>query len=350
MLYKIIFRPLSILLGSERAGKLALSSLSLLDRGPVGRSILRLRYGLPSLKKSGRKLSTELFGLHFPNPVGIAAGMDRSGKYCGCLSDLGFGFVEVGSITADPEKGFDRPRISRMNKSRAIIHRCGAPNPGVMKVIENLQESRRRGSIVALNLTASPGSTKDSQIIDDYRRSFSMSYDFADIFVINISAPNSNGVLTVQDSASLAEIVDPLLDLRACYGVYKPILIKVASDIPLAQIDPIIDWCRISGVDGIIAGNSPKARPALLPTTRKSQRISGRSLSGQPVFESSLALVKHIREYTDGRFPIIGCGGIMSPAQARAMLLAGASLIQLYTGLVYEGPSLLRRILNHLVK
>ena len=346
MLYKLFFRPIASLLGPEQAGKLALSSLSLLDQGPLGRSLLKLRYR----KRDHRKLSTELFGLTFPNPVGLAAGMDRSGKYCGCLSDLGFGFIEVGSITADPESGFKKPRVSRLAKDRAIIHRCGAPNPGVMKVLENLQENRRRGSIVALSLTASLSSTKDSLIIDDYRRAFSMSYDFADLFVINLSAPNQNGVLTVQDSASLAEIVDPLLDLRACYGGYKPILIKVATDIPYAQLDDIIDYCRISGVDGIIAGNSPKANPSVLSPTRKLLRISGGSLSGQPIFEQSLALVKHIHEYTDGRFPIIGCGGIMSPGQARSMFLAGASLIQLYTGLVYNGPSLLRRILKYLEK
>ncbi len=346
MLYRLLFRPIASLLGPEQAAKLALSSLSLMDKGPLGRSILKLRYS----KNSPEKLSAELFGFRFKNPVGIAAGIDRSGRYCGCLSDLGFGFIEVGSITADPESGFKKPRVSRLGKDKAIIHRCGAPNPGVMKVIENLQENRRRGTIVALSLTASLSCTKDSMIIDDYRRAFSMSYDFADMFVINLSAPNQNGVLTIQDSASLAEIVDPLLDLRACYGVYKPILIKVAVDIPFAQLDEIIDWCRISGVDGIIAGNSPKVSQSLLSPARKLLRISGGSLSGQPIFDQSLALVKHIHEYTDGRFPIIGCGGIMSPGQARSMFLAGASLIQLYTGLVYNGPSLLRRILNYLEK
>lgn len=330
-----LFRP-------ETVGIAALAVLRSLNSLTLGSSYLRLRY----CKKVDKRMETELFGLTFSHPIGLAAGIDNCGKYCGCLSNLGFSFIEIGSITAEAEKGFKKPRIIRLSSEKSFIHSTGVPNPGVRKVIAEIQENRRKGSIIAINIASSPYDTKDSQIIEDFRNSFSLAYDFADMFTINLSAPNENGVFTVQDCASLAEIADPLLELRACYGVYKPILIKVSTDIQKEQLDSIIDWCRISGIDGIIAGNSPKAKDS--HATNK--LIGGGCLSGALTYESSLKLVKYIHEYTDGRFPIIACGGIMTATQAREMLQAGASLIQIHSGLIYHGPSIVRKILKQLEK
>lgn len=293
------------------------------------------------------KLGRDLFGIDFKNPVGLAAGFDTNGEYVNDLANYGFSFIEIGSLSPNPQSGPGKPRVTRIRKDKALISRMGGRNRGVKYAISKI-ENRQQNFILSASIIPDSQSHKDEEMIRDTQLAFSMMYDFADMFTINLSTPNESGVLTVQDATSLADIMDPLLELRLCYDIYKPILIKVSPDIPYEQLDEILDYCMLSGVDGIIAGGAARRVDSLTCSERKKNSISNGCLSGAPLFQNTLNLVKHINEHTKGRFPIVGCGGIMSPEQAAQILGAGASLIQINTGLLFEGPKLVKKILKHL--
>lgn len=336
-MYKQFIRPFLFSFKPETAHKLYLSLVRFSGLFP-GRYIVRLLHSFsdPSLKRS-------LFGLDFPNPVGLAGGFDHNGDCFNELSNFGFGFLEIGSLSSDPQDGGQRPRIQRFKKEKALVNRVEARNKGVNYAIDHIQAGRP-DAILCASITYNGASRKDEEITDDYQKAFSLLYDFVDMLTINVARPNSDGLLEVQDRNSLADIMDPILELRLCYDRYKPVLLKISPDTPLEQLDEMIDYCMLSGVDGVIAGD----------TTRHVELLNNPSvkpgyLSGAPLYEKSITVVRHIHEHTKGRFPIIGCGGIMTPEQAAEMLAAGASLIQLHTGLVYEGPKLVKRILKYLV-
>lgn len=291
-------------------------------------------------------LSRELFGLTFKNPVGLSAGFDKNGEYCSYLSNYGFSFIEVGSLSPDQQTG-GKQRVFRFRKDKAVVNRTEVYNKGVRTAISNFEE-KRCDCILVASIIPDMQSNKDEEVIHDYQTAFSLMYDFADMFTVNISIPNESGVLTIQDSTSLADVMDPVLDMRLCYDTYKPILIKVSPDLPLEQLDGILDYCMLSGVDGIIAGGPTRKLDSLTCSPRKLNAIHHGLLSGAPLYEESLKLVRHINEHTKGRFPIIACGGIMTPEQASEMIEAGASLVQINTGLIFEGPRLVKRILKHL--
>lgn len=337
-MYKQIIRPILFCFKPETAHRLYLSLVRLSARFP-GRYLVRLfhKYEDPSLKR-------HVFGLDFPNPVGLAGGFDFNGDHFNELSNFGFGFLEIGSLSSEPQDAGPKPRIFRINKQKALVNRIEGRNKGVRYAIDMIQQKRPE-TILCANITYNISSRKDDEIANDYQTAFSLLYDFVDMFTVNVSRPNSDGLLEVQDRNSLADIMDPLLEFRLCYETYKPVLIKISPDTPMEQLDEMLDYCMLSGVDGVVAGD----------TTRHLELLSGSPkgvsgyLSGAPLFERSLAVVKHINEHTKGRFPIIACGGITTPEQASQMLAAGASLVQLHTGLVFQGPKLVKKILKYLV-
>ena len=336
-MYKQIVKPFLFCFKPETSHRIFLSLVRLSGRFPL-RYLVRLshRYAHPSLER-------EVFGLRFRNPVGLAGGFDCNGDRFNELFNFGFGFLEIGSLSSEAQDGTQKPRIVRIRKEKALVNRVEGRNKGVRYAIDRIQE-KRPDTILCANITCNNSSSKDEQIINDYQKAFSLLYDFVDMFTVNVSRPNSYGSLEVQDRSSLADIIDPILELRLCYEQYKPILIKISPDTPPAQLDEMIDYCMLSGVDGVIAGDTTRHLEAL-----KRSVPTGGYLSGAPLFERSLAVVKHIHEHTQGRFPIIACGGIMSPAQAAEMLSAGASLVQLHTGLTFEGPKLVKKTLKYLV-
>ena len=336
-MYKQILRPFLFCFKPETSHKLFLALVRFSAHFP-GRYLVRLfhRYDSPSLKR-------EVFGIEFRNPVGLAAGFDHNGDHFNELSDFGFGFLELGSLSSEPQDGTLRPRLFRYKKQKALVNLLEARNKGVRYTIDRIQ-ARRPDAALCANITYNAGSKKDDEIANDYQKAFSLLYDFVDMFTVSISRPNSDGLLEVQDRNALADIIDPLLEFRLCYESYKPILVKFSPDTPLEQLDEMIDYCMLSGVDGVVAGDTTR-RLDLLDASRKPE---AGYLSGAPLFERSLAIVKHISEHTKGRFPIVACGGIMSPEQAKQKLDAGASLIQLHTGIVFEGPKLVKKILKYL--
>ena len=309
-MYKQLIRPILFRFSPEGTHNMTLKLLRSLRKVPLCANLVKLFFRCKS-----QSLKREVFGIEFPNPVGLAAGIDKNGETYNELSWFGFSFIEIGSLTPEPQPGNPKPRLFRLP-----------------------QDS------IAKNST----SASDGDIIEDYKRSFSRLYDFVDMFSVNVSCPNVEGLQNLQDVSYLSDVIDPLLDLRICYDTYKPLLVKVSPDIPGEELEEILNYCMLSGVDGIIAGNTTTSREGLTTNPARVEKIGRGGLSGAPLFERSLALVKHIHEYTGGRLPIIGVGGIMGPEQAKLMLDAGASLIEICTGFIYEGPSAVKKILRKL--
>ena len=293
-------------------------------------------------------LEREVFGLKFRNPVGLAGGLDKNGEFYNDLGNFGFGFVEIGSLTPEPQPGNPKPRLFRVVKDRAIINRMGINNKGIRNAVENLKRMKP-DVLVAGNISKNTSSINEDAV-KDYESDFALLYDFVDMFVLNISCPNVSGLSALQDVSFLSEIVDKLLNLRMYFDEYRPILIKVSPDISHQQLDEIIDYSLMSGVDGIVAGNTTRSREGLTLPQEKIDEIGNGGMSGAPLFRKNLELVRYIHEQSRGKLPIIGVGGIMSGEQARQMLDAGASLVEIYSGFIYEGPSLVRKINKYLQK
>lgn len=342
-MYRHFIRPVLFRFNAETAHNITMGALSILKHIPLARQIIRLVFC-----RETPELSREIFGRVFPNPVGLAGGLDKNGEHYNDLANFGFGFVEIGSLTPEPQPGNPKPRLFRVVKDRAIINRMGINNKGVKNAIEHLKKEKP-GVIVAANISKNSSSMND-EASKDYETAFALLYDFVDMFVINLSCPNVVGLAKLQDVSFLSDIMDKLLGLRMYFDEYRPILVKVSPDIPPQQLDEIIEYILMSGVDGIVAGNTTKSRDGLTIGQEKIDAIGNGGMSGAPLFEKNLRLVKYIHDKTGGNLPIIGVGGIMSPRQAKQMLDAGASLIEIYSGFIYEGPSLVKRILKYLQK
>lgn len=337
-MYKHLLKPILFCFNPETAHNLTFSGLAFLRHVPFARSIIRAIY-----KRDYPKLEKEVFGIKFPNPVGLAGGLDKNGEFYNDMANFGFGFVEIGSLTPKPQDGNAKPRCWRVPGDKALINRFGINNKGVRNAVEHLKKERPE-VIVAANISKNTSSINE-EAAKDYETSFGLLYDFVDMFVVNISCPNVVGLTSLQDISFLSEIVDRLLALRMYYDEYRPILLKVSPDLSHQQLDEIIDYSLRSGIDGIVAGNTTRSREGLTSISQeKIEEIGNGGMSGAPVHQKNLALVKYIHTKSGGKLPIIGVGGIMSPEQAKAMLDAGASLIEIYSGFIYEGPALIKKI------
>ena len=341
-MYKHILKPILFRFNPETAHNMTFSVLSFLRHIPFARSIIRAIY-----HKDSPALEREVFGINFPNPVGLAGGLDKNGEFYNDMANFGFGFVEIGSLTPLPQDGNAKPRCWRVPGDRALINRFGINNKGVRNAVEHLKKVRPE-VVVAANISKNTNSINE-EAAKDYETSFSLLYDFVDMFVVNVSCPNVVGLTALQDIGFLSDIVDRLLDLRMLYDNYRPILLKVSPDLSHEQLDEIIDYCLRSGIDGIVAGNTSRSREGLNSISKeKIEEIGNGGMSGAPIHKKNLELVRYVYEKSYGKLPIIGVGGIMSPEDAKEMLDAGASLVEIYTGFIYEGPGLVKRIIKHL--
>ncbi|NMB37136.1 MAG: quinone-dependent dihydroorotate dehydrogenase [Bacteroidales bacterium] len=341
-MYKFLIRPILFLFNPERAHKIIFSLLKFSRYIPGLHSLLRLIY-----KVKTPNLERNLFGLHFKNPVGIAGGLDKNGECYNELACFGFSFIEIGSLTPKPQSGNPKPRCFRLVKDNAIINRMGINNLGVRNAIDNLRKNPPRDIIIAANISKN-STTSNEDAAEDYERAFTLMYDFSDLTVLNISCPNVKDLTELQDIEMLANIIDKIVTIRRFNDEYHPILLKLSPDIPLEQIDEIIDLVQTTGIDGIVATNTTRNREGLTTPLDDLNDIGQGGLSGAPLFERSLKMIKHIHSRTGGSIPIIGVGGIMTPEQAQEMLDAGASLIEVYTGFIYNGPGYVKKILKHL--
>ncbi len=341
-MYKELIRPILFSFNPETAHTLTFKGLSVLRHIPFAQSVVRALF-----KKEYPKLEREVFGIKFPNPVGLAGGLDKNGEFYNDMANFGFGFVEIGSLTPLPQDGNAKPRCFRVPGDKAIINRFGINNKGVRNAVEHLKKTRPE-VIVAANISKNTSSINE-EAARDYEKGFGLLYDFVDMFVVNISCPNVVGLTALQDITFLSEIVDRLLDLRMYYDTYKPILLKVSPDLSREQLDDIVDYCLRSGIDGIVAGNTTRSRDGLTSISKeKIEAIGNGGLSGAPLYAKNLELVKYLHAKSEGKLPIVGVGGIMSPEQAQEMLDAGASLIEVYSGFIYEGPSIVKNINSYL--
>ena len=292
----------------------------------------------PPCAPDDKRLAVRVFGLDFPNPIGLAAGFDKDGIAPDNLLALGFGFVEIGTITPLPQPGNSRPRLFRLDRDRGVINRLGFNSAGHAKAHGNLARRRGRGGIVGVNL----GANKDSDDrIADYVMGIEAFADVASYFTINVSSPNTPGLRDLQQAAALDELLSRVLEARDRAPVRRPLLLKIAPDLSLEELDGIVRVARDRRIDGMIVSNTTVSRPASLASPNASE--SG-GLSGRPLFQLSTQMLAETHRRVDGQFPLIGVGGIDGPQAAQTKLDAGATLVQLYSALVFDGPELIARI------
>ena len=342
-MYKSFIRPVLFRMDPETAHNRILKMLSVVRRLPFGAALARLRYR----RKLPPEAERRVFGIDFPHPVGLAAGLDKNAEHYNELSWFGFSFIEVGSLSPDAQPGNPRPRLFRLPEDGALINRMGLGNKGVDHAIAHLRKDRP-DVIIAGSITRNNTSHTEEEVRSDYMRAFSALYDFVDLLTVNVSCPNVEGLQQLQEAGALARLLDPVLEMRLCYDTYKPLLVKVSPDLSREELDGVLHYCRMSGIDGIVACNTTRAREGLRSDPRVIEKIGKGGLSGAPLFRKSLEMVRYIHETTGGGLPIIGSGGITTPQRAKEMLDAGASLIEVYTGFIYEGPRFVHNILKYL--
>lgn len=329
MLYSIL-RRLLFLLPAEAAHHVALKSLRGLQR-----------CGCLPAPATGSAIT--LWGLHFPNRIGLAAGLDKNGEYIDALAAMGFGFIEIGTVTPKPQPGNPKPRLFRLPQAQALINRMGFNNHGVDYLIQQKQQSQYRG-IVGINIGKN-ASTPLEQAADDYVLGLQKAYPHASYITVNISSPNTAGLRQLQAEQQLNQLLQALKAAQqqcaAQHHCYVPLLIKIAPDLTADEVNMIASLLIAHNIDGVIATNTTLSREEVAGQ-RHSEQTGG--LSGAPLFKRSLAIVQQLYQHLQGKVPIIACGGISSQEQAEQMLTAGASLLQVYTGFIYQGPSLIKAL------
>ena len=342
-MYKLI-RPILFLIQPEKIHRMTMNLLKFCRYVPMCRTILRWLYST-----GGKGLERECFGITFKNPVGLAAGFDKNGDMYNDLANFGFSFIEIGSLTPRPQDGNPQPRCFRLPKDKAIINRMGINNKGARFAANTLVKNSPVRCKVAASITKN-ADTPNDMAYKDYEKSFAILYDFVDFFVLNVSCPNVKNLTELQDIPTLSKIFDHINTIRRLNDDSRPVLLKVSPDIPVEQLDEIIDLALLNGIDGLVATNTTRSRENLTSSPKVVESIGNGGLSGAPLFDRSKAFVQHIHERTNGILPIIACGGIMTPEQALEMLDAGASLIEIYTGFIYNGPAYVKRINKYLAK
>ena len=295
-----------------------------------------------------KRLETEVFGIKFPNPVGLAAGFDKNASMFNDLASCGFGFIEIGTVTPKSQPGNDKPRLFRLKKDQAIINRMGFNNDGLTDVISNLKK-RKTNVIIGGNIGKNK-STPNENAVDDYLISFDSLFDHVDYFVVNVSSPNTPNLRELQEKEPLKHLLSELMKVNKLRIVQKPILLKIAPDLTNEQLDDIIEIVDEVKIAGVIATNTTISRENLDTSNDLLAAYGMGGLSGKPLKSRSTEVIRYLSQKSKNSFPIIGVGGIHSEEDALEKLEAGAVLVQLYTGFIYEGPGLVKRINKAILK
>lgn len=341
-MYQYIIRPLLFSLSCEQSHRMAILLLRIAGFIPGGRWLLKKCCAVedPSLER-------EVFGVKFRNPIGMAAGFDRNGEVYGELSAMGFGFVEIGSITPRAQSGNPTPRIFSLQRDRAVINRVGHPNRGLEVALRHLRHGHP-GVVVGCNIVCN-ASTPPEEAPNDYLRCFRNLYQYADYFTVNLSGDVVQDETIARSEEYIRRVLDPLFDFRRGQNHYRPILVKISPDLTDEEIDRVTDILMTTPLDGVVATNGTISREGLVASPSSLKRIGSGQLSGRPLTARSIEIVKRVHERSGGNYPIIGSGGMMTPDDVEAMLAAGADLVQLHTGYLYEGPQLVKDICRGLV-
>jgi dihydroorotate dehydrogenase len=340
-MYKHIIRPILFFIDAEKVHHLVFSFLKIACRIPGVRALLRWAFVVrhPALEK-------KLLGLTFPNRVGLAAGFDKDARLVDELACLGFGFIEIGTLTPKPQPGNEKPRLFRLPQDQALINRMGFNNQGVEHAIRRLKQ-RKQPVIIGGNIGKNK-ITPNDHAMQDYRACFEALYDHVDYFVVNVSSPNTPGLRELQEKEPLRQLLAGVKNLSLAKPVQKPVLLKIAPDLTNGQLDDVIEILKLTSTDGIIATNTTISREHLKTDHAQVAAIGHGGLSGRPLATRSTEVIRYLRQQLGKDYPIIGVGGIMSPQDALAKLDAGADLIQIYTGFIYEGPGFAKKI-NHTI-
>lgn len=328
-MYKRVIRPILFLFDPEWVHYFSFAAIRVLHRIPFMGGLVRKLYSSkkPSLQK-------EVFGIHFPNPVGLAAGFDKDAKLFRELSNFGFGFIEIGTVTPKPQGGNPKPRLFRLKKDKGIINRMGFNNEGVEAAAKRLK--RNKNIIIGGNIGKNK-TTPNNNAQEDYLICFDVLFDVVDYFVVNVSSPNTPNLRDLQEKEPLTALLNTLQKQNNSKPKRKPILLKIAPDLSDTQLSDIIDIVQVTKIDGVIATNTTLSRDGLKSNETLPSQSGG--LSGKPLNKRSTEVIRYLHTHSKGAFPIVGVGGIHTPSDAKEKLDAGASLIQLYTGFVYEGPA-----------
>lgn len=341
MFYQNILKPLLFLVNPERAHSIVAHGLRLMMKIPGVSFVFKLVYGFKH-----KNLEREVFGLRFENPVGLAAGFDKNAYLVDEYANLGFGFIEVGTVTPKAQAGNPTPRLFRLPKDEALINRMGFNNEGMFAMQKRLA-SRKSKVIVGGNLGKNKV-TPNEEAEEDYCLSFETLFNDVDYFAVNVSSPNTPNLRALQEKEPLKKLLMRLQKLNQSKQKPKPILLKIAPDLTNEQLDDVIEIVLETNLAGIIATNTTLSREGLQSSARLSNEVGG--LSGRPLRERSTEVIAYLHDKSKGKIPIIGVGGIHSAEDAIEKLKAGACLIQLYTGFIYEGPGLIKEINQAILK
>jgi dihydroorotate dehydrogenase len=337
-MYKI-FRSILFLFDPEWVHYFSMNGLKLLCKIPGIKKLLASIYS----PKSSNPIT--LFNLSFTNKVGLGAGFDKNAKYLNELQALGFGFVEIGTVTPKPQIGNDKPRLFRLPCDMALINRMGFNNDGATAIAKRLESWKNKNSPLIIGGNIGKNKiTPNEDAWKDYEYCFNSLHNYVDYFVVNVSSPNTPGLRELQEKESLKKILTHLQLINKKYQQPKPILLKIAPDLSMAQLDDVIELAQEINLDGLVAANTTISRDALKSKQQLVEKIGAGGLSGLPLKQKSTAIVKYIAQKTNGKIPIIASGGIFTGQGAQEKLNAGASLMQVWTGFVYEGPSIVKNI------
>ncbi|WP_354582384.1 quinone-dependent dihydroorotate dehydrogenase [Hymenobacter sp. UYP22] len=343
-MYNALVKPLLFRLDAEKAHHLVFNNLKRAYRLPAAAAALRGLYGLrhPNLER-------EVFGLRFQNPVGLAAGFDKNAELTTELAALGFGFVEIGTVTPRPQPGNPTPRLFRLPQDGALLNRMGFNNHGAEAAAARLRQRRPEGLIIGGNI----GKNKDTpneQAAQDYVACVEALHEVVDYFVVNVSSPNTPGLRQLQEREPLIQLLQQVQERNQALPKPRPLLLKIAPDLTDSQLDDILLIARETNLSGLVATNTTISRDGLTTPAAQVAGLGAGGLSGKPLRQRATEVIRYLSQHSRGQLPIIGVGGIHSAADAREKLEAGASLLQLYTGFIYEGPALVRQINSALVK
>lgn len=335
-MYKRIIRPVLFLLQPETIHHLIVNFLK------IGFKIPGIAYFTrKSFSIKNDMLKRTFLGMEFTNPIGFAAGFDKNAEVYNQFSNFGFSFIEIGTVTPKPQAGNPKPRSFRIPKDSGLINRMGFNNKGVDFAVSKLK--KKHNAIIGGNIGKNTA-TSNEKALDDYVYCFKQLYNHVDYFVVNLSCPNIKDLRKLQDKDSTINILNSLTEIRRIKDIYKPILLKISPDLTNDQLDDVIETFNITGIDGVVATNTTVSREGLITDKKRIDEIANGGLSGKPLTKRSTEIIKYLHQKSEGNIPIIGVGGIMSVQDALDKLEAGASLIQLYTGFIYEGPGFVKRI------
>jgi dihydroorotate dehydrogenase len=342
-MYKLIIRPILFLFDPEKVHYFTFSLIRFLCKIPFVPSIFRSLYQVKD-----KKLERKLFGLTFKNPVGLAAGFDKNAVLYNELANFGFGFIEIGTVTPKGQVGNPKKRLFRLKDDQGIINRMGFNNEGLEAAIAQLKKNK--GTLIIGGNIGKNTQTVSENYTEDYEICFQGLHPYVDYFVLNVSCPNVGSHAKLNDKSYLIELISACQKLNNAQETQKPILLKIAPDLNNQQLDEIIELVAETKIDGVIASNTSTTRENLKVSKERLQEIGNGGVSGQPIKDQSTKVIQYLAENSNKSFPIIGVGGIHSAKDALEKIKAGADLVQVYTGFIYEGPRLIKKINKAILK